>query len=582
MASVIHVTHEAVYQSGGIGTVLQGLITAPSYVGRIERTILLGPLSDSESDQPLGPEGEVIYDSGRGEWAEEAGPALASVENQYGVRLVYGRRRLGDSAVYAEVLLVDVGREPLGLDRFKYHLYEHFELDSQSYEGIWEYEQYLRLAEPGYEGVRRLLGPDQYPCFVIAHEFMGMPTVMRVLLEDDPRFATIFYAHEVATARLLVEQSPGYDLMFYNALKTARAAGMYMHEVFGPQDGYYKHALIKEAWRCNAVLAVGDWVVEELRFIGREFAGADIERVYNGVPTEQITLADKHEARRKLQVYAESLLHFRPDLVFTHVARLVPSKGLWRDLLVLQHLDGLLQRQGRTAVFIVLATEIGRRDSGSVEKMVEAYEWPLVHCEGYPDLSEGELEFDLLVRKFNGRARAVKILFVNQFGWNRANCGPAMSADMGFVDLRRGSDVEFGQSIYEPFGIAQVESLAFGTISVVSDVCGCIGYVEHSAGRGQVRGLIQGAYTHLEKPLDLAAVMQLGAASRRQVELGQGRQLATLLADCLPQTLQQAQSLLERGAEVASAMSWEKVVRDGFLPALERIARSGGKKWRNF
>jgi hypothetical protein len=27
-----------------------------------------------------------------------------------------------------------------------------------------------------------------------------------------------------------------------------------------------------------------------------------------------------------------------------------------------------------------------------------------------------------------------------------------MPADMEFMDIRKGSDVEFGQSIYEPFG----------------------------------------------------------------------------------------------------------------------------------
>ena len=31
MATLVHVTHEAVQQAGGIGTVLRGLITARSY-----------------------------------------------------------------------------------------------------------------------------------------------------------------------------------------------------------------------------------------------------------------------------------------------------------------------------------------------------------------------------------------------------------------------------------------------------------------------------------------------------------------------------------------------------------------------
>ena len=571
MATVIHVTHEAVHKSGGIGAVLQGLITAPGYAGRIERTILLGPLLDPGSARPLGPDGEVLYDSRQGVEATGVGAVLSQVESRFGVRLVYGRRRLGQGAVYPEVLLVDISRAPHGLDEFKYHLYERYGLASDKYEAEWEYEHYLRLAEPGYEGVKGLLAEDQYPCFVIAHEFMGVPTALKVGLAGDRRFATIFYAHEVASARILVEQSPGHDIMFYNALRAARAAGMYMHEVFGPQGSYFKHALLSQAWRCDGVLAVGDWVVEELRFIGPEFARHPIERVYNGVPVEKISLEVREGAQQKLQRYAESLLRFRPDLVFTHVTRLVPSKGLWRDLLVLEYLDGLLARQGRSAVFIALATERGRRDPATVQALARAYGWPLVHCEGYPDLSGRELEFDLQVRAFNSRSRAVKVLFVNQFGWDRASCGQAMPADMEFADLRQGSDVEFGQSIYEPFGIAQIESLGFGAISVVSDVCGCVGFVEHSARGAGVRGFIRGDYTRLDESLDLAGARALGLEARRQAEVSQALRLATRLAERLPRTREQARALLEQGFGIASAMSWEKVVQNYFLPALKRI-----------
>src|SRR5437588_11530906 len=57
-----------------------------------------------------------------------------------------------------------------------------------------------------------------------------------------------------------------------------------------------------------------------------------------------------------------------------------------------------------------------------------------------------------------------------------------MPPDMEFMDIRKGSDVEFGQSIYEPFGIAQVEPISFGGICVYSNVCGCAGLVDHAAG----------------------------------------------------------------------------------------------------
>ncbi len=83
MASVIHVTHEAVHQAGRgyrIGAVLQGLIIAPEYAKRIERTILLGPLAESDADLPLGVEGEVVYDS------RQVLPALERIDKADGKR----------------------------------------------------------------------------------------------------------------------------------------------------------------------------------------------------------------------------------------------------------------------------------------------------------------------------------------------------------------------------------------------------------------------------------------------------------------------------------------------------------------
>jgi len=48
---------------------------------------------------------------------------------------------------------------------------------------------------------------------------------------------------------------------------------------------------------------------------------------------------------------------------------------------------------------------------------------------------------------------------------------------MDTVDIHRGTDVEFGQSIYEPFGISPVEPLTFGGLCVFTNVCGCAGFV---------------------------------------------------------------------------------------------------------
>ena len=108
-----HITHEAVEKVGGIGAVLQGLLTSRAYRESVERSILVGPLFDPSAAQPLGPRGVLLYDRLAGVGDPGAARALEEVERDHGVRLVYGRRPLAPD-VTAEVLLVDVTCPPRG------------------------------------------------------------------------------------------------------------------------------------------------------------------------------------------------------------------------------------------------------------------------------------------------------------------------------------------------------------------------------------------------------------------------------------------------------------------------------------
>ena len=73
---------------------------------------------------------------------------------------------------------------------------------------------------------------------MIAHEWLGMPLVFSALLHDPGRYRTVFYAHEVATARLLVENDAGHDTRFYNVLRAGLAQGHSLDEVFGDHSWY--------------------------------------------------------------------------------------------------------------------------------------------------------------------------------------------------------------------------------------------------------------------------------------------------------------------------------------------------------
>ncbi len=585
MTTVVHVTHEAVHKVGGIGAVLNGLITAVSYRRAVRRTILVGPLRKRPGSEALGPQGTLLHDHRKGLRSGAAGEALAEVEARCGVRLVYGRRRLrcpDGAEVEPEVLLVDLeSGVPKGLDHFKHQLYQVYGLPSDRYEGDWEYERYVRLAEPAYEAVLALLGDRcGRPVHVLAHEFMGLPTALKARLAGDPGVFTLFYAHEVATARRLVEQDRGGDVRFYRALRAAVRSGRFVEDVFGPQDGFFKHALVSRAWRCHAVLAVGDLVVEELRFLGREFSKIEIDRVYNGLPpAPALSTADRRRAREGLAGLAEGLLGWRPQGVFTHVGRLVPSKGFWRDLQVLEGLEALAAPSAGSWVLIVLASGAEPRPPASVAAMRAEYGWPLAHREGYPDLTPEELHLDLQVRAHNARSRRTKVVFFNQFGFDAESTGGAVPRGTGLEDLRRGSDAEFGLSTYEPFGIAQVEALAFGGLSVVSDACGCVGFLRKVAVPGRPVTHVCGDYTRWAGDglgdEEASASRSLDAGVLEAGERACSAAVAAALSKALPASEVERARLLETGHEAASEMSWEGVAAGRFLPVLRRLERAG-------
>ena len=63
MFNAIHVTHEAVYKVGGIGTVLEGLINSRPYRDGVGRTVLVCPLFYPERTPRLNSGGVVEYSS---------------------------------------------------------------------------------------------------------------------------------------------------------------------------------------------------------------------------------------------------------------------------------------------------------------------------------------------------------------------------------------------------------------------------------------------------------------------------------------------------------------------------------------
>jgi len=580
MRTVVHVTHEAVEKIGGIGAVLEGLLTCRAYDQAVGRSILIAPLFTTEgpAERRLGPDGEVLYSSLDGKMDHPAGRRLQEVQRAFNVDLVYGRRQFrcpqGATTARPEVLLIDIGRMDLSrLNEFKSALYHRFQVASDRYEESWEYDQYVKIAQPAVAALK-VLGACQDECVILGHEFMGVPTALAAMVDGHPAFRTVFYAHEVAPMRKLVEEHSGHDTMFYNVLGAAMPDGLHVEDVFGSQRGYFKFALVQAARHCDNILAVGDYVVKELMFMGRDFEHVDIDLAYNGIPADHISLEQAQASKDRLCRYAETLLGYRPDYVFTHVTRMAVSKGLWRDLRVLEHVEEQFRTTGETGIFFVLSSEVPRRRPEDIYKMEQWWDWPVAHREGLPDLSGGEALFYAGVQRFNARARHIKVILVNQFGWDSITCGNRMPEDMQFMDIRMGTDAEFGQSIYEPFGIAQLEALSFGGICVPTRVCGCAGFVDDVTGGHSEANLIVPDYTDIGRPRgSLDELLKINRTYRERVEAAVARQVARQLVERLPRCDAEKVGLIERGYELASQMSWEVVAGNYVLPGIDRACR---------
>ncbi|MHB0876677.1 MAG: hypothetical protein ACYC5O_11615 [Anaerolineae bacterium] len=577
---IVHTTHEANYKVGGIGAVLDGLLGARSYLKNVRRSVLVGTFDSHDGvgmERLFSPRNglDVIYASLTGRVADdELSDRLRDIERRYRVRLIYGRRPFGQDV--HEVILVDpADAEPSLTNAMKFRLWERFGLQSDRYQDNWEYEHYLRAAEPQYAALEAILGPDlqRRRNVMMAHEFMGVPLCLVAELMRPGGFCRVYYAHEVPPVRPVVESSPGHDTMFYNVLRLSQRQFLTFPQIFGDQSGYFKAALLDMAGDFAAIFAVGDPVVEELRFLGARFATKAVDLVYNGVGAIPIDLPTKLRSRERLRQYAQSLTGLLPDYIFTHVTRLVTSKGLWRDLRVLEELDPLLAASGRSAVYFLLATTLpaGRRGE-EVLAMEAEYGWPAVHREGTPDLVGAEVPLYEAVAALNRKASAVQAVFVNQYGWDRERCGTRMPEDMSFSDIRYGTDVEFGQSIYEPFGIAQVEPLPYGALCVVSSACGCVGFAQRSAVEHSTNVIVA---DYISLPPHLATsswrqALQIGQDTRNLVEHYRAREAAEAIVRALPESDEGRLSLMRSGYAQASGMTWEVVVSEYLLPALAR------------
>ncbi len=582
--TLAHVTHEAVEQLGGIGTVLEGLMTSAVYQKHVRRSILVGPTQAHLAVSPekrLGEQGTVLYSSIDGIDVLGLGGKFRPVEWAFNVAIVYGKRHYAPPGTgltgEAEVLLIDVFRaNPDRLNVFKLRLWETFGIDSSKYEKSWDFEEYARLAEPAYYALLALLDEEELPCVLFSHEFMGMPAALQAILDGHNAFRTVFHAHECSTARRIVEDHPGHDTMFYNVLDQAMPRGQFVEDVFGKLDHFLRHALVSRAHLCDGVIAVGDRTRDELRFLNQPFSEHPIEVVYNGLPAHDVTLKEKLAARKMLLDYSTALLEWTPDVLLTHVTRPVISKGLWRDMKVCHHLDAQLGEIGKKAVLYILTTAGGVRRPQDVRNMEQSYGWPRQHREGYPDLVGPEVDLHQMIEPFNKSHQNVQVVLVNQFGWSRDRIGSRLPAGMHIGHFRTATDVEFGMATYEPFGISPLEPLGAGAICVISNVCGCEGFVEHVTHHRDTPNVICADFTSPGKGMSMDELKAMTRLQRDAIEEHVAEAVATQIMVRMPWDDKARREFIQRGQALVAKMGWDNVFEEALLPMLRRIVKKPG------
>ncbi|MGC8871486.1 MAG: hypothetical protein ACP5QC_01210 [Caldimicrobium sp.] len=578
MKLAIHISHEALYKIGGIGEVLIGLCTASSYQAFFEKTLFYGPLFEyiGSPSTRLGKDGIVYYSSkdnyDTGHFSELFTPLL----EKYHVNIVYGKRRLTSELnpqkiATVDVLLVDVTtmRKEL-VDFYKYLFWEKFGLPSDRYEKDWDYEQYFRLALPYYEFIK-LLYPKTKEFYHFSHEYMGIPSLLSLELRElspEEKHYRIFYAHEVAPVRRIVENHPGHDISFYNLLKKAEATQESLEDVFGSQMDWYRTALVKLAYRFDRIFAVGDLVAQEYQFLVREVSPNKIKVVYNGLPLDHFTFEEKEKSRIKFNTCLSLKGCDRVDVLLSHTCRLVKSKGIWRDIKILWLLDKYFEKENLKGIYILLATQIPQgRPAELIDIMVKEYGWPFNHRIGWPDLVGYEIEIYQYIEKFNQKAKNVKAIFINQYGLSKRKCGIDFSEDISTKDLKLASDAEFGLSIYEPFGISHIEALPSGGLSLLSTSCGVF-YLLEKVFKEDFKPYVAIDFIDIGKDLPEHALLELTHEKREILEELTIAKCAENLFKKIPKNQKERVEIFEKIQPYLKELDWETIVKKYFLPGL--------------
>jgi glycosyltransferase involved in cell wall biosynthesis len=576
MKQAIHITHEAAKKIGGIGSVLSGMCTAKTYLDNFDRTIFYGPLFDDTPNpdfleniaiERLGGNAKILYSSLDRIFSSKYDSLFHALCQKYSIEIVYGEKKLYDEIDpnknnQIEILLIGINNiDATSENEFKFLMWEKFQFSCQLFEGDWDFEQYLRIAVPFREITSAILDAKAKTVY-FSHEYMGIASCLAIHLQKTAKESIYFHAHEISTARAVTEKIPGHDVTFYHLIDGDMKSGMALEERFGNQKHNSRNELLKLTLVFDGVLAVGDWVKKEYKYLLKNSVDKKIHITYNGIPTPDYTYEDKKQARVKIQEYCETLYNFTPDIIMTHVTRLVISKGLWRDISLLEELDKKFTTDKVKGFCIILSTLIGNgRNTSDITQMEADYGWPVLHKEGYPDLLGYENDIYWSCQYFNAKSRSIKVLFINQFGFNPYRIGNRLPKNTNFADLRLSSDAEFGMSVYEPFGIAQIETIPFGGVAILTRACGSAFLLESTFADEKTKPFFVFDFAENTKANKDVDWLSLSSQDREVIEKEIIKKNIDEVYKVLPKNDKQRQAVFNVCKKHLDKLSWTEVIK---------------------
>ncbi|MCC7492834.1 MAG: hypothetical protein IT204_10820 [Fimbriimonadaceae bacterium] len=429
-------------------------------------------------------------------------------------------------------------------------------------------------------------GYDPEAVDLYAHDWLGVPLWWASRVAENRVRRTVYIAHEARIFRLLAEGAlhdraallravchpEGYDAALYPHLAKALERGWDLATMYPGTVGFpdiFHHTINREAAHFDRVIAVGPLVRDELEVSLRPQPAPAVSCCPNGIPSAAVTVDQAWAARQRLAAVVEQAVGFVPDVIFSGVMRCELSKAPWRNI-------GLLRRCAERfphlkAALLWLSAPKPRPTAAQVQRWSRSWNWPLDHRGGAGGDLRPEEEglwraADLLNRDHPGQAA---LLYINQFGWGREVLGALDPRDATFGDLRTGSDVELGLSIYEPFGIAVLEPFCAGTVCVVSDACGC---ARHLASLGLLDLVVEAPFTRHDLPpreVDSAALREIETDAYDAVLDAVVARLGLAGGPVDAARWQQLRAArLEAAQAVIGQLSWGQAVEQYLLPAV--------------